>query len=200
MTQNDALKKIITDKGWLAVREILFDNSVTVKPLTCNGMITMDADNVYFVCSTSPAETEAYNKYTSCDSNTLLSYFKQLRIKGLDMVQGFDIALGNPVSDFEGEIKTPYVHNFKGSQTPSTLLVGNGKASIKAVGDYEIQPDEIMRGNAIIKYDTMTSVDISNGTETKFMEISAIDTFEANRTKFKAYIASLLGVNITTLL
>lgn len=196
MTQQDVLKRIIATKGWLAVREILFDNAVTLKPMNCDGMVTMDADTVYWVYSTSPAEHESFNKYLLCTSSNALSYFKHLKVKGIDHIQGFDVVIHTTPEELVKDVDNFTIHDFLVSQTYTSYLHGDGKPVLKKEGDVLLANEMNIRG-ATLEYTLSEAIALNDG---KAMPKAYYDMFNANRLKFRTHMATLLGVTIDTLL
>jgi hypothetical protein len=198
MTQETALRKIIQEKGWLAIREILFDNAVTARPANCDGLITMDADTVYWVYSTSPSEYEDWNKHLLLGKSREFSTFKQLKVKGLDHVQGFDITINTSIVDMDEDPARLKVHNYVGAQVYKTYLHGKGNPVLRPVNDYVPAANEIVDVNGcVLSYDSSQAIELGDDTA---MFKETLDRFNTNHTKFKATIASLFGIDVGTLL
>lgn len=199
MKHNDALKHMVETYGWLAVREIFFDNNVQARPLNCDGFITMDADSIYWTYSTSVAEHEQYNKHLLTDAPRMFSYFKHLKMKDLEHVQGVDFVLYHDpeslVNPETADINLP--HDFTATQNYVTVVHGDAKISLKAETDPLEDDEEITPTGSRIYYEKSLAIKLPDGT---YMTKELLDRFNTNREKFKQYLVSTLGLTYSTLL
>jgi hypothetical protein len=199
MPYANAFIKVVTEKGWLNIRNLFIDNVMNISIPATWGFVALDTTEedeevIYHGALIKPMDASINSIYFTADRFNALKPMFQVTSRPFEMVQGYDLAIFDKFK-YDSEISDLIDFSALDSDTyinkDTAIYVREIEDGAPDPAEYELVG--FRDGRAVVL--KAMNVDEMYKVGNFYMSKSYWDIFQENQTAFKAWLADNLGID-----